>query len=104
MNISNLHRYTPYNIPASHTAAAVATSQHQQPPQANPQTTQTITTAAGSQQPLQLTTNGVTLATTPNGAAVATNPYPGYALANVDMSSFQNVDWGALGYGMGMYV
>lgn len=30
------------------------------------------------------------------------NPYQGYSLTNVDMSSFQGVDWGM--YGMGMYV
>ncbi|KAF6200067.1 hypothetical protein GE061_006367 [Apolygus lucorum] len=30
-------------------------------------------------------------------------PYQGYTLPNVDMSSFQNVDWGSM-YGMGMYV
>lgn len=38
-------------------------------------------------------------------AAAAGNPaaaYPNYALANVDMSSFQGVDWSM--YGMGMYV
>lgn len=29
--------------------------------------------------------------------------YPGYNLANVDMTGFQGVDWGSL-YGMGMYV
>lgn len=33
----------------------------------------------------------------------ATNPYQSYALANVDMSSFQGVDWSSV-YGMGMYV
>ncbi|XP_034115825.2 poly(U)-binding-splicing factor PUF60-B isoform X5 [Drosophila albomicans] len=39
-------------------------------------------------------------------AAAAGNPaaaYPNYALANVDMSSFQGVDWSSM-YGMGMYV
>lgn len=30
-------------------------------------------------------------------------PYQGYSLPNVDMSSFQGVDWGSM-YGMGMYV
>ncbi|XP_022195514.2 RNA-binding protein Musashi homolog Rbp6 isoform X2 [Nilaparvata lugens] len=33
----------------------------------------------------------------------ATNPYQGYNLTNVDMSSFQGVDWSSM-YGMGMYV
>ncbi|XP_030376099.1 uncharacterized RNA-binding protein C660.15 isoform X2 [Scaptodrosophila lebanonensis] len=39
-------------------------------------------------------------------AAAAGNPaaaYPNYALTNVDMSSFQGVDWSSM-YGMGMYV
>ncbi|XP_043951496.1 poly(U)-binding-splicing factor PUF60-B isoform X3 [Drosophila biarmipes] len=39
-------------------------------------------------------------------AAAAANPaaaYQNYALANVDMSSFQGVDWSTM-YGMGMYV
>lgn len=31
------------------------------------------------------------------------NPYQGYSLTNVDMSSFQGVDWANM-YGMGMYV
>lgn len=34
---------------------------------------------------------------------VAASPYQGYNLTNVDMSSFQGVDWGSM-YGMGMYV
>lgn len=34
---------------------------------------------------------------------VAPSPYQGYNLTNVDMSSFQGVDWGAM-YGVGMYV
>ena len=36
-------------------------------------------------------------------AAAAQNPYSGYSLTNVDMSSFQGVDWSSI-YGMGMYV
>lgn len=31
------------------------------------------------------------------------SPYQGYSIPNVDMSSFQGVDWGSM-YGMGMYV
>lgn len=49
-------------------------------------------------------------ATTPAAACpaalappVAAAPYQGYSLSNVDMSSFQGVDWGSM-YGMGMYV
>ena len=36
-------------------------------------------------------------------AAAVANPYSGYSLTNVDMSSFQGVDWSSI-YGMGMYV
>lgn len=36
-------------------------------------------------------------------AAAAANAYNGYSLANVDMSSFQGIDWSSM-YGMGMYV
>lgn len=80
------HRYAPYPIPASAAAAAahISAAQHAQP-QGQPQ----------QQQP--------TLAT---GPAVGTqNPYhpQGYGLPNVDMSSFQGVDWSSM-YGMGMYV
>lgn len=42
---------------------------------------------------------------TPTLPAIAppANPYQGYNLTNVDMSSFQGVDWGSM-YGVGMYV
>lgn len=38
-----------------------------------------------------------------SAAALSGNPYQGYSLTNVDMSSFQGVDWSSM-YGMGMYV
>ena len=54
--------------------------------------------------------NNPAAATAPNvaaaaaaAAAAAGNPYSGYSLTNVDMSSFQGVDWSSI-YGMGMYV
>lgn len=72
------YRYTPYPIPAAAVAAAAAAAPQQQ--QAPP----TAATAGGPQ---------------PTPA----NPYQGYSLTNVDMSSFQGVDWGSM-YGMGMYV
>ncbi|CAD6239232.1 GSCOCG00008652001-RA-CDS [Cotesia congregata] len=69
------YRYAPYPIPA---AAVAAPPQAPAPP-----------TAAN---------------TAPQQAAAAPgNPYQGYSLTNVDMSSFQGVDWGSM-YGMGMYV
>ncbi|XP_065169502.1 RNA-binding protein Musashi homolog 2 isoform X2 [Atheta coriaria] len=42
-------------------------------------------------------------AAAPTLAQQVTSPYQGYNLTNVDMSSFQGVDWGSM-YGMGMYV
>ena len=42
-------------------------------------------------------------ANNPGSAPGAGHPYQGYNLANVDMSSFQGVDWSSV-YGMGMYV
>ncbi|KAJ6635841.1 RNA-binding protein Musashi like Rbp6 [Pseudolycoriella hygida] len=79
-------RYAPYPIPASAAAAAahISAAQHAQPQGPPPQ-----------QQP--------TLSAAP--AVAAQNPYhpQGYGLPNVDMSSFQGVDWSSM-YGMGMYV
>ncbi|XP_053594346.1 RNA-binding protein Musashi homolog 2-like isoform X1 [Microplitis demolitor] len=69
------YRYAPYPIPA---AAVAAPPQPPAPPQ------------AGATAPQQT-------------AAAPGNPYQGYSLTNVDMSSFQGVDWGSM-YGMGMYV
>ena len=42
-------------------------------------------------------------ANNPSNNAGAAHTYQGYNLANVDMSSFQGVDWNSV-YGMGMYV
>lgn len=60
------------------------------------------------QQPHHHHQNAAALAAAAAAAAAAqapvpTNPYQGYNLTNVDMSSFQGVDWGSM-YGMGMYV
>lgn len=81
-------RYAPYPIPAGAAAAhAAAQPQPQQPqPASHQQSAAAAAAALAAQQP------------------VATgNPYQGYSLTNVDMSSFQGVDWGSM-YGMGMYV
>lgn len=67
----------PTGVPAAQLAAAQPASQQQQPQ--NPQLT-----AA-------------------NAAAAATNAYPGYNLAQVDMSAFNGIDWASM-YGMNMYV
>ncbi|XP_044736284.1 RNA-binding protein Musashi homolog 2 isoform X2 [Chrysoperla carnea] len=75
------YRYSPYPIPTvGAPAGAVPTAAGQAP--------QAPATALAAAPPL--------------GAATA-NPYQGYSLTNVDMSSFQGVDWSSM-YGMGMYV
>lgn len=73
------YRYAPYPMPAgmaTGVGGGAATAQQQNQAQAAP-------TLAPQQ--------------------VAPSPYQGYNLTNVDMSSFQGVDWGTM-YGMGMYV
>ncbi|XP_059488264.1 RNA-binding protein Musashi homolog 1 isoform X2 [Neocloeon triangulifer] len=80
------HRYAPYPLPVASIAAAAAAQQSPNQPQ-----------AALAQAP-------TAMPQAPNQAAAAAgNPYQGYSLTNVDMSSFQGVDWGSM-YGMGMYV
>lgn len=90
-------RYAPYPIPATAAAAAAAAAVQQQQPNA----------AAAAAQPTQASQAAAAAAqqalAAPVGAAAAGNPYQGYTLTNVDMSSFQGVDWGSM-YGMGMYV
>ncbi|XP_043488708.1 RNA-binding protein Musashi homolog 2 isoform X3 [Polistes fuscatus] len=75
------YRYAPYPIPAAAVAAAAA-AQAQAPAPAPP----AAAAAAAAAAP-----------------AAPANPYQGYSLTNVDMSSFQGVDWSSM-YGMGMYV
>lgn len=64
---------------------------------------QAVTASVGGGAP------GATPAQAPTAAApalappVTPSPYQGYNLTNVDMTSFQGVDWGSM-YGMGMYV
>ncbi|XP_055905849.1 RNA-binding protein Musashi homolog Rbp6-like [Eupeodes corollae] len=119
-------RYAPYPIPAGAAVAVAAAQQHhhQQQQQQNP-TTQHSTAnqawghaavaannaahAANSAAHVAAVQQAALAASNPKNAhaaaaAAATgNPYQAYALANVDMSSFQGVDWGSV-YGMGMYV
>lgn len=82
-------RYAPYPIPASAAAAHAASNQQNGQPQSHQQPQQNAAAAAA-----------LAAAQGPNGVG---NPYQGYSLTNVDMSSFQGVDWGSM-YGMGMYV
>ncbi|XP_061386338.1 uncharacterized protein LOC133322330 [Musca vetustissima] len=81
----------------AHNAALHAAAAGTQPASAGHGTT-TVTNplaAAAAQQ--------AALVASTNPLNAATNPYQSYALTNVDMSSFQGVDWSSV-YGMGMYV
>jgi RNA-binding protein Musashi len=87
------YRYAPYPIPASAAAAAAA-----------------VAAAAAATPGAQIPQNpaapqgpGQPQANSPAAGVAPPNPYQGYSLTNVDMSSFQGVDWGSM-YGMGMYV
>lgn len=81
---------------AQHVATSTATA----PPQQHAQQQQ----AHQHPQGLQAATNAAAAAAAAvNSQVGAHNPYQAYGLPNVDMSSFQNVDWSSM-YGMGMYV
>ncbi|XP_031332893.1 RNA-binding protein Musashi homolog 2-like [Photinus pyralis] len=73
------YRYTPYPIPAVGAGVGAA--------------------AAGGPTPAPASATGAPAL----APAVTASPYQGYNLTNVDMSSFQGVDWSSM-YGMGMYV
>ena len=81
------YRYAPYPIPAAVGAVGTAVGGVG----ATVAATATPTTTAAAATPATL------------APPVPANPYQGYSLTNVDMSSFQGVDWGSM-YGMGMYV
>ncbi|XP_053986752.1 RNA-binding protein Musashi homolog 2 isoform X3 [Hylaeus anthracinus] len=85
------YRYAPYPIPAAAVAAAAAAAAPAPAP-APPSAAAAAAAAAAA-----------TPAAAAAAAAAPANPYQGYSLTNVDMSSFQGVDWGSM-YGMGMYV
>ncbi|XP_058979279.1 uncharacterized protein LOC101888347 isoform X1 [Musca domestica] len=81
----------------AHNAALHAAAAGTQPASAGHGTTAVtnpLAAAAAQQAALVASTNPLN---------AATNPYQSYALTNVDMSSFQGVDWSSV-YGMGMYV
>ncbi|CAB4065985.1 MSI [Lepeophtheirus salmonis] len=86
-----------------------ASHQHQQNhnPSANlPQGPTVSTTAGGPTVSLAGTAGShasLAAAGAAIGAAAGHHPYQAFNLANVDMSSFQGVDWSAM-YGVGMYV
>lgn len=101
------HRYTPYPLPVASLAAAAAAQQSPTSPAGAmaPQTPQAMQAAhaQAQQQAAQVHAAQAQAAQQQQQGAQAGNPYQGYSLTNVDMSSFQGVDWGSM-YGMGMYV
>ncbi|XP_037950831.1 RNA-binding protein Musashi homolog Rbp6 isoform X2 [Teleopsis dalmanni] len=94
-----------------HTAAAAAAQQHSAATNSAAAATQAhnAALAVAGQQGAPAATHPLAAAAAQQAALVgnplnpAANPYQSYALANVDMSSFQGVDWSSM-YGMGMYV
>lgn len=100
LSIPISNRYAPYPIPAS--AAAAHASSQQQPPQPPNQGNgghQPNAAAAAAANAQHHAAAAAMAAASQQG--LAGNPYQGYSLANVDMSSFQNVDWGSM---YGLYV
>lgn len=83
-------------------AAQSAHTQHAHVTQ-GPSATQAQTGHAHAQPPVQATHPHAALAAQAQAPVAAHNPYQAYGLPNVDMSSFQGVDWSSM-YGMGMYV
>ncbi|GFG30428.1 hypothetical protein Cfor_04927 [Coptotermes formosanus] len=85
------YRYAPYPIPAAVGAVSAVGTAVGGVGAAVAATATPTTAAAAAATPATL------------APPVPANPYQGYSLTNVDMSSFQGVDWGSM-YGMGMYV
>ena len=98
INCDSDFRYSPYPIPASAAAAHASTQQQQQPPPAGSNSHQQGAAAAAAVHQQHAAAAAMAAAQQPG---LAGNPYQGYSLANVDMSSFQNVDWGSM---YGLYV
>ncbi|XP_029728046.1 RNA-binding protein Musashi homolog 2 isoform X3 [Aedes albopictus] len=101
-NASN-HQLTTAAVNAQAAAAAAASQQHQHQHQHATQMaghTAQPATQAQQQQANPAATHQL-MPAHQLAAATAGNPYQGYSLANVDMSSFQGVDWGSM-YGMGI--
>lgn len=97
------YRYAPYPLPAQ--AGAPPTTQQLQ---GLPAGLQTMVTGPSGTNPTQAQlafsspSAGPLSTLTMSSPAALTTPYQGYSLTNVDMSSFQGVDWSAM-YGVGMY-
>ncbi|XP_076028742.1 RNA-binding protein musashi isoform X2 [Oratosquilla oratoria] len=93
------YRYTPYPLPTAATVSAAGG------PPGGPAGVQGAVVSAAAPNPAHhttLTTHATQALPTMHTTPAITNPYQGYSLTNIDMSSFQGVDWSAM-YGVGMY-
>ena len=86
------YRYSPYSVPVSAAGVNAAATGHV--------SAQSGHAAAANAMSALANHNNAAAA---QAAAAQAAQYQGYSLANVDMSSFQGVDWSSI-YGMGMYV
>ncbi|XP_064106079.1 RNA-binding protein Musashi homolog 2-like isoform X1 [Macrobrachium nipponense] len=90
------YRYTPYPLPSAAGG----------PPTAGLPAGPTLTAVSAAptiaNQAAAFSTPATPTLPTLSTHAGLTTPYQGYSLTNVDMSSFQGVDWSAM-YGVGMY-
>merc|ERR550534_3376698 len=89
------YRYSPYSLPGSAASGAGGATVN-----AGQSHNAAVAAAMAQQQQQQQQQPNAAAAA---AAAAAGAQYQGYSLANVDMSSFQGVDWSSI-YGMGMYV
>ncbi|XP_069941334.1 RNA-binding protein Musashi homolog 2 isoform X2 [Cherax quadricarinatus] len=93
------YRYTPYPLPSAALTAGA-------PPNAGLPGGPTLTAVSAAptiaNQAAAFSSPATQTLPTLSTHAGLTTPYQGYSLTNVDMSSFQGVDWSAM-YGVGMY-
>ncbi|KAG0726242.1 RNA-binding protein Musashi Rbp6 [Chionoecetes opilio] len=96
------YRYTPYPLPSTALTQGIPTAggPHQGIPAGHSLSVSGAQTMA-NQAALSNSANHHSIPTLSTHAGLTT-PYQGYSLTNVDMSSFQGVDWNAM-YGVGMY-
>lgn len=101
---ASVFRYAPYPMPSGAAAAHSAHAHLTQGPSAAQQQTAHAPQAqqAHPHQHQHQHQHQQALAAQASTPVAAHNPYQAYGLPNVDMSSFQGVDWSSM-YGMGMY-
>ncbi|XP_071539900.1 RNA-binding protein Musashi homolog 1 isoform X2 [Panulirus ornatus] len=104
------YRYTPYPLPSAALPSAALTSAALPsaggPPAAGLPAAPTLTAVSAApsiaNQAAVFSSPATPTLPTLSTHTGLTTPYQGYSLTNVDMSSFQGVDWSAM-YGVGMY-